>query len=351
MMSVVAIAGGLGDMGRLITASIYETGKYEVYIMSRRVSTTKLASLSLIILIDADSLQAPKDVPTYTSPLTGKTYNPIIETDYASVGNVARLLTEHNVHTVICTFALDFEAASNSQLNLIRAAEQSPCVKRFLPSEFNIDYDLDDSLLPYPDKRYHTVARRLLETTSSLEYSYIYPGMFSDYWAMPHIKTHLRPLCIVMDPESGVAAIPGDGEARVSMSYTGDVARYTALALDLPKWPRAMTTATDAITLNELVHLAEVNLGRKLNITYQPIEALKRHETTVLPRNLPLASHFPEGLDQLKALTSDLEASMALGAYDFETLEGHLDLVKQFESRTASPLRIEKLLELAWKGR
>jgi len=37
-MSVVAIAGGLGDMGRLITASIYETGKYEVYIMSRRVS-------------------------------------------------------------------------------------------------------------------------------------------------------------------------------------------------------------------------------------------------------------------------------------------------------------------------
>jgi len=300
---------------------------------------------------DTDTTQTPKDAPTYTSPITGKTYNPIIETDYSSFEDVASLLTSHNVHTIICAFALDFEAASNSQLNLIRAAEASPTVKRFLPSEFNIDYDLDDSVLPYPDKRYHTVARRLLETTSSLEYSYVYPGMFSDYWGMPHIDTHLRPLCVVMDPDSGVAAIPGDGEARVSMSYTADVARYVALALGLPKWPLVMTTATDTMSLNELVALAEKNLGRKLEVTYQPVEALKRHETSVLPRNLPPASHFPEGLAQLKALTSDLEASMALGAYDFGKLGEHLDLAKEFGGKTAPPLRIEQLLESAWKGR
>lgn len=36
-MSVVAVAGGLGDMGRLITSTLVETGKYEVYVISRRV--------------------------------------------------------------------------------------------------------------------------------------------------------------------------------------------------------------------------------------------------------------------------------------------------------------------------
>lgn len=36
-MTVVAIAGGLGDLGRLIMEALLETGKYEVYAMSRKV--------------------------------------------------------------------------------------------------------------------------------------------------------------------------------------------------------------------------------------------------------------------------------------------------------------------------
>jgi hypothetical protein len=36
-MTVVAIAGGLGDLGRLIMEALLETGKHEVYAMSRKV--------------------------------------------------------------------------------------------------------------------------------------------------------------------------------------------------------------------------------------------------------------------------------------------------------------------------
>lgn len=36
-MAIIAVAGGLGDLGRLITDALLETGKYEVYIMSRKV--------------------------------------------------------------------------------------------------------------------------------------------------------------------------------------------------------------------------------------------------------------------------------------------------------------------------
>lgn len=35
-MSVVAVAGGLGDMGNLITEALIDTGKHEVYVMTRK---------------------------------------------------------------------------------------------------------------------------------------------------------------------------------------------------------------------------------------------------------------------------------------------------------------------------
>lgn len=37
-MVVVAVAGGLGDLGRLITQALVVTGKHEVYVLSRKVS-------------------------------------------------------------------------------------------------------------------------------------------------------------------------------------------------------------------------------------------------------------------------------------------------------------------------
>lgn len=262
---------------------------------------------------------------------------------------MAELLKAYKVHTVICTFALDFQAASNSQLTLIRAANQATCVKRFIPSEFNVDYDQTDDVLPYPDKKFHTVARREVERTS-LEFAYIYPGMFMGYFGMPNISTHLRELCLFTDATNGIAVVPGDGNAKMAMSYTKHVARYTALALEPDSRPRVMTTASSTATPNELVSLVEKNLGHTLAMTYQPISVLLRHENVVLPRNIPIAEHFPGGLEQLTALSSDLGASIALGAYDFSRLPSHLDLVEHFAGKTVPPMRVEELIEMAWKG-
>ncbi|KAH7131120.1 NmrA-like family protein [Dactylonectria macrodidyma] len=328
-MPSIAVAGGLGDLGRLIVDALYGTGKYEVYIMSRKM---------------------PKNFATRTSPLTGKTYLPLIQTDYSSESEVTRLLVEHNIDTVICTFALDFQAASDSQVTLIRAAEKASAVKRFIPSEFNVDYDLGDDILPYPDKKFHAIGRRELEKTN-LEFSYIYPGMFMDYFGMPNIDTHLRNLYVIIDPANGVAYVPGDGNAKMAMSFTKDVARYVALALELDKWPRVMTTVSSTMTLKEIIDLTEKNLGGKLEVTYQSISALLKHENLVLPGNIAVADHFPEGLKQLKALTADLEASIALGAYDFDKLPEHLNLVDHFAGKTEVPTRIENIIEMAWKRR
>ncbi|KAI4599793.1 hypothetical protein KJ359_001529 [Pestalotiopsis sp. 9143b] len=330
-MSIVAVAGGLGDLGGLIVEALIETGKHEVYVMSRKTA---------------------QEGSSRTSPLTGQQYSPLIHTDYSSEESLVQQLAERQVNVIICAFIMDCDSASEAEIRLIRAADKCASVKRFVPSEFNVEYDVGDDVLPYPEKRFHLAARRELEKTSTFEYAYVYPGMFMDYFGMPKVETNLRPLCFFVDPEKGLAVLPDDGEARMSMTFTTDAARYIALALDVEKWPRILTTVVSTVSLNELVKLVEKSLGRKLQVLYQPLGKLLKHEAIDLPTNLQIAKEYPErfpgGLGQLRGLIADLEAGVALGAYDLSKLTGHLDLVKVFEGAASGPRKIEDLIEEAW---
>jgi nucleoside-diphosphate-sugar epimerase len=284
------------------------------------------------------------------SPLTGHGYIPILQTDYSSEDSLVEQLTAKNVNVVICAFIMDSDTVCDAQLRLIRAADRCHCVKRFIPSEFNVEYDVGDDVLPYPEKRFHLTARRELAKSSTLEYAYIYPGMFMDYFGLPRVASSLRPLCFCVDPASGQAVLPGDGEGRMSMTFTTDAARYLVLALELDKWPRIMTTVASTISMNELVRLYEKSLGHKLQVHYQPVEKLLKHETIDLPVNITIAKDYSDRFPQgVRGIVADLEAAVALGGYDMSKLDGHLDLVKAFEGTAPAPKRIEDLIEEAWK--
>jgi hypothetical protein len=292
------------------------------------------------------------------SPLTGQRYHPYIQTDYSSGSSLVHQLTEKRITTIICTFIMDSESASASQIRLIHAADQSPCIRRFIPSEFNVEYDVPDSILPYPEKRFHLAARReLAKTRTTLDYVYIYPGMLMDYFGLPKVPSSLRPLCFFVDPAHGVAVLPGDGEARMSMTCTTDAAKYVALALELgpEEWTRGrvMTTAASTVSLNELVGMVEKALGTRLELRYGELGKWQRREMGDLPTNVNIAREWPErfpgGLEQLRGLIADLEAGVALGAFDLTRLSSHLDLVKVFEGRVPRPKSIEELVEEAWK--
>jgi hypothetical protein len=284
------------------------------------------------------------------SRLTGRGHKSIIQTDYSSEDLLLEQLTEHQVNTVICTLPMDSDVSCNAQLRLIRAADRCASVKRFIPSEFNVEYDVGDDVLPYPEKRFHLAARREFAKTTTLEFSYIYTGMFMDYFGLPRVPSSLRPLCFCVDPASGQAILPGDGEGRMSMTTTTDAARYLVLALGLDKWPRIMSTVTSTVSMNELVRLYEETLGRKLEVRYQPVEKLLRHDTIDLPVNVTIArehaDRFPQGI---RGIVADLEASVALGGYDLSKLGEHLNLVEAFEGKAPPPTRIEDLIESGWK--
>lgn len=50
------------------------------------------------------------------------------------------IFQENNVEVVISALLLADEVASQSQINLIRAAAQSGTVTKFIPSEYYIDF-------------------------------------------------------------------------------------------------------------------------------------------------------------------------------------------------------------------
>jgi len=350
-MSVVVVPGGIGDLGRVITDALFESGKHEVYILSRKVRQDVAPPRNISLTLRAQIPDGEANSPRI-SPLTGKSYLPVLQTDYSSEDSLVSLLTKTHATVIICAFIMDNDSVCDAERLLIRAAERCPSVRRFIPSEFNVEYDVGDDVLPYAEKRFHIIARQELARTSTLEYAYVYPGMFMDYFGLPRVKSYLRPLCFFVDPEKGQAVLPDDGESRMSMTFTADMARYLVLALDLDKWPRILSTVVSTVTLNELVDLIERSMGRKLEVRYQSVEKLLKHEAIDLQTNVEIArdypERFPEGLAQLRGLMADLEAGVALGAYDLDTLSGHLDLVKEFEGKAPSPIDIERLIHKAW---
>lgn len=67
-----------------------------------------------------------------------------MEIDYGCPENIAEQLRLHEVDTVVSALGLNFDSVSESQLNLIRGAAQATVVKRFIPSDFNVDYSVSD---------------------------------------------------------------------------------------------------------------------------------------------------------------------------------------------------------------
>lgn len=67
------------------------------------------------------------------SALSGVLY---VQVDYEDIPALVQKLEEHQVQTVICTIGMLGDDCSESQINLIKAADQAHTVQRFITSEF-----------------------------------------------------------------------------------------------------------------------------------------------------------------------------------------------------------------------
>jgi len=114
-------------------------------------------------------------------------------------------------------------------------------------------------------------AKRAVEKhlrSGGIDFTIIHPGPFMEVWLGP---------MLFGDPASSQVKIFGAGEGRIPYVSAGDVAEAVVRVLSLPS-ARNATIAVggpEAITQREVVGLFEQELGRQLEVTAVPEQALE----------------------------------------------------------------------------
>lgn len=263
-MVVVAVAGGSGHVGRTIVETLVEIGDHEVIVLGRKATPNVANSKSVVV-------------------------------DYADVAAIAEALTQHAVHTVICTISVVDEASSASQIHLIQAAGQSSSVKRFIASSWGSNSNEKSPVYALQQASNDELRKTQLEWTRFAN------GFFLDYYGAPHVKTHLPTITFAVDIASKKAALPGTGNETIALTYSFDVAKFVSPFLNLPKWEEVTYCYGEKTTWNEFVKVAEEVTGSTFEVTYDPIEKLAKGEITELPPHAKelAASPFPETIARM----------------------------------------------------
>ncbi|KAB8259549.1 hypothetical protein BDV32DRAFT_124350 [Aspergillus pseudonomiae] len=310
-MVIVAVAGGTGGVGRTIVEALVQQAKHQVILLTRGV---------------------PK-----SDPLLDQIRQ--VQVDYSDTTALVRILDHHEVHTIISAIGIISDETSQSQLALINAAAQSSATKRFIPSEYSF-IQTEDLLAIDPSIKYWLAAADLLKTTS-LQFTRVIPGFFMDYWGMPVVRTNLQPFTFGIDIASCQAAIPGDGNDVICMTYTYDMATFIVRLLDEEGWPEFSVIVGSQTTYNELLQLAEELRGKKFQVVYDSADQIKEGNVTIPP--MPTDTGYSaEELKETTALVSRL------------TIAGVFDLPRENRLNARFPdietTKLKDFLSQAWEG-
>ncbi|KAM0425872.1 hypothetical protein ACHAPT_008810 [Fusarium lateritium] len=311
MSSLVAVAGGTGNLGRTIVEAIIADGKLQVAILAREANVEKETQIGARILV----------------------------VNYNHVDDLTKVLEDNNIGTVIST--LNTMGVAEPELNLIAAADQSKCTKRYVPSIWGVKYTQEIAeRFPIAKPKLAVVAA--LENTS-LEYTLWFTGHFADYYVTPHLPSHMIPLGVVIDMANNAAAIPGSGNVPVAFTYTMDLAKFVAASLALSKWQPETYLVGDKLTWNELLELVEAAKGVNFSVAYDSVDSLKGRKVTELPKHADMYNFFPK--EKLQGFLSTFGLMFESSLFD---LKGD-SIAKEFPDINLRNMR--ELLTEAWGGR
>lgn len=135
IMSVIAVAGGTGKLGRAIVDALISEGKHTTLVLAREVCGQYQGQLPLIIELVADSncdlLQASE---SKEKELGAR----IVAVNYGDIDGVSAALESNKVDIVIST--IDMVHGSESEHALVQSAAKSSTTKRYIPSTWGIEY-------------------------------------------------------------------------------------------------------------------------------------------------------------------------------------------------------------------
>ncbi|KAH7254699.1 hypothetical protein FSOLCH5_011310 [Fusarium solani] len=311
MSSLVAVAGGTGNLGRTIVEAIIADGKSQVVILAREANAEKEKQIGAKIL-------------------------PV---NYADVDGLTKVLEDNNIETVIST--LNTMGVADPELNLIAAADQAKTTRRFVPSIWGAKYtqEISDS---FPIAKAKLAVTAALEKTN-LEHTSWLIGYFADYYIAPHLPSHMTILRVVIDMANNAAAIPGSGDVPVAFTYTVDLAKFVSASLSLPKWQPETYLVGDKLTWNQLLALAEAAKGTKFSVTYDSVDSLKEGKVSELPSHAAMYGFLPK--EQLQGILATFGLMFEGGLFD---LKGP-SIAQEFPDIKLRSMK--ELLTEAWEGK
>ncbi|PVH96182.1 NAD(P)-binding protein, partial [Periconia macrospinosa] len=298
-----------GTLGRAIVDGLVNAGGFEVLVLTREANEAKSKELGARL----------------------------VAVDYSNIDNVATVLESSKVETVVST--LGTVAGSDPEVALIKGADQSSVTKRYITSNWGINYPLK-AIDFYPAAKQKIDAQKTLEKTS-LEYTTVLNGVFLDYYVAPYVKSYMPAASIVIDLPANAAAIPGSGDVPVVFTHSLDIARFTVALLTLPKWDKASYIIGDKITWNQFLKIAEEAKGTKFDIAYDPVEKLKRGEVTELPTHRSIYPFYPKA--NLQIMMSGTGLLTEQGFFDLKPAHSLNDIFPEIRPRS-----VRELVEVAW---
>ncbi|KAL8826298.1 MAG: hypothetical protein Q9170_007455 [Blastenia crenularia] len=285
----IAIAGGTGGLGRTLVDELCKGGEHTTFVLSRKS-------------------QLPFEVSSNVHCLA---------TDYGNLQGLRGLLDSNNIHTVISTLNPPTPEVHTSQNNLIQASAESRTVKRFIPSEWGIDYFSDDEHVPLPWKILKRQSISQLKKYPNLEYTMVYNGYFMDYFGMPHCQSHMLPEIPYIDIAAAKAAIPGTGDEKVSLTYTKDVAKLVRKLVESEeRWPVQTLIAGDVVTFNGILEAAEQARGIKFDVVHDSLQDLRQGKVTEIPAYGPMYEVFSK--EVFLEMTAAFAVAMVTGVFVFD---------------------------------
>ncbi|KAH6695591.1 hypothetical protein F5X68DRAFT_127656 [Plectosphaerella plurivora] len=323
-MSVIAVAGGTGKLGRAIVEALNATGKFTVFILGREVCQCFPSTESFTCHL----------IRMCRSELGAK----ILAVNYDDVPSITATLEKSNIDTVIS--AVTSVSTFDPELALIAASDKSSVTKRFIPSIWGVPYSEEIAAL-FPPAENKIKATNALEATS-LDWTSVYNGYFLDYFGIPKVKSYMDPISLAVDVANDFAAIPGSGNVPITFTHTFDIAKYVAAYVQKATWEKEVYIIGDKVTWNEFVALAEDARGKKFTVVYDPLEKLAKGEITELPSHTHLYPFFPKPM--LQGLFAAFGTFIENGVFDFKVAHTLNQEFPEIKART-----VKEVLDAAWK--
>ncbi|KAI9744065.1 MAG: hypothetical protein M1818_002217 [Claussenomyces sp. TS43310] len=214
----------------------------------------------------------------------------IIEGDVTD--NEQILKAYKGIDTVVCALG---RGALAHQINLIRLADATPEISRFIPSEFGTDIEHSPASKIEKPHQQKIKVRAALAATKTLDYTYVVTGPFAAAEPGMYLSANtLHAEVGSFDVKGRRAVCIEDGRGKIALTTVSDVAKFVLKVLQHPERcsRRALKLKSFTTTPQKIVEEFERQTDTTWDISYTSLPQLRNLDAQALDSGNPVSAIY-----------------------------------------------------------